>query len=680
MPVHFPTTLPPPRAIARWMWRRLKARRTSKVLPGWERWLGTSSMAAALDHDKFTDVIATLRTANPFPGLSEPAALAGTLGEDSKKQIMARADMALNRTVDFLGSGPHTLSAPIDWISDFKSNTRWAMRASHRLPINDLGNPSDIKVVWELSRLQWLLPAGQAYVLDGDEKYAEFARIVIEEWIASNPVCAGPNWICAMDVALRAISLVWLAQACKDSPAWRPPDFQERIIKSLILHGKFVDGNLEYADVNGNHLTADLAGLTVIGIALGGRGIARKWVEKSWKLLVEEFPEQVPDDGVCREGSLPYHRLVAELFLLPAMARRNVGLAVAPDYIDRLKSMGRFSDTVTQPDGHIPLWGDADDGRALPLGTQAMNDHRYLGEMTRALDHTLAAPEHDETLWWFGSGASAPPERPAPASSAFADAGVYVMRGKDDYVFVDVGPVGMGGRGGHGHNDCLSFTVSLNGISLIVDPGSYTYTADFEARNRFRSTAAHNTPGIDGTEINRFNPKQLWRLSDDAEPEIRHWSTSADVDLLVASHSGYHRLPSPVTPVRGFMLERATHRLIVADGFEGDGDHDIRIPYTFAPNSLLEETGSGIWRIARNGKAFTFVITDPDAWSGNVEDAAYSPAYGISERVPSLVFKRSGPLVPLAFALMAESDTPPAPVRWLGQLVQGRFPVPGFKG
>ena len=95
-------------------------------------------------------------------------------------------------------------------------------------------------------------------------------------------------------------------------------DFQERLIKSLILHGKYIDGNLEYADVNGNHLTADLAGWAVIGIALGGRGIARKWVEKSWKLLSAEFPRQVPDDGVCREGSLPYHRLVAELFLLPA--------------------------------------------------------------------------------------------------------------------------------------------------------------------------------------------------------------------------------------------------------------------------------------------------------------------------------------------------------------------------
>ncbi|WNK01357.1 alginate lyase family protein [Thalassospiraceae bacterium LMO-JJ14] len=671
--------LPPPLAVYRWLVRRLKARRSAKVMPGWQRWLGTSSMAAALDHSSFDDVIATLRTANPFPGLSEPAAIKSKLSEESKKRIMARADAALSRTVDFLGSGPHTLTTPIDWTCDFKSNTRWAMRASHRLPVNDLDKPSDIKVVWELSRLQWLLPVGQAYILSDDEKFADFARVIIEEWVASNPVCAGPNWICAMDVALRAISMVWLAQACKNSTAWRQADFQERLIKSLILHGKFIEGNLEYADVNGNHLIADLAGWAVIGIALGGRGIARKWVEKSWKLLSAEFPRQVPDDGVCREGSLPYHRLVAELFLLPALARQNVGLPVDNDYIKRLMSMGTFSDTATQPDGEVPLWGDADDGRALPLGTQAMNDHRYLGEMMRALSRTPASPAHDETIWWHGQGSAEAVTVSPPQSSAFSDAGAYIMRGNDAFVFVDAGPVGMAGRGGHGHNDCLSFTASLNGVSLIVDPGCYAYTQDWKARNHFRSTLAHNTPCIDNTEINRFSPKQLWRLSDDAAPDIRHWSTSAEMDILVAGHSGYQRLASPVTPVRGFMLERSTRRLFVADGFEGSGEHTVTIPYTFAPETRIEQISEGTWRIERQGQCFLLAISAPDTWTAATGITEYSPSYGVRQPAPSLTFSRTGSLKPLALAVMAEAESPPDTVRWLGSVLQGRFPVPGFK-
>lgn len=638
-------------------------------------------MAAALDQDDFPAVITAFRHANPFPALNTPAEIANAIDDEKRVFILERAARAMEREVDFLGSGPHTLGTPVDWPLDFKSGTRWAMRASHRLQINDLGNPSDIKVIWELSRLQWLLPVGQAYLLDRDETRAEFARVIIEEWLVANPVCAGPNWICAMDVALRAISMIWLAQAFRDSETWRDPIFQERLIKSLILHGRFIDGNLEFADVNGNHLTADLAGLVLIGIALGGRGLAGKWSDKGWRILCDEFPSQVPDDGVCREGSLPYHRLVAELFLLPALARRNVGLNVGTEYVARLQKMGAFSAAATAPDGEVPVWGDADDGRALPLGTQRINDHRYLAEMMSALSHVPEKPRYDETLWWFGTGNSAPtPSRSETLTSAtFAESGVFVLRGADEHVFVDAGPVGMDGRGGHGHNDCLSFAASLDGTALVVDPGSYVYTPDYATRNRFRSTFAHNTPGIDGEEINRFNPRQLWRLSNDAVPDVRHWSSSGDVDLLVAAHTGYQRLSPPVTPVRGFMLERSTHRLIVADGFEGTGAHEIRIPYTFAPGAVIEVVADGVWRIKRGGKIFAMVASDPADWQASVGEAGFSPSYGVIQPAPSLTLSRTGLLTPLAVALMPVSAMPPDPVRWLGNVVAGRFPVPGFK-
>ena len=42
-------------------------------------------------------------------------------------------------------------------------------------------------------------------------------------------------------------------------------------------------------------------------------------------------------------------------------------------------------------------------------------------------------------------------------STSFENAGIYILRGNLDHVFIDCGPIGFGGRGGHGHNDCLSF-------------------------------------------------------------------------------------------------------------------------------------------------------------------------------------------------------------------------------
>lgn len=666
-----------PLVICRWLLRKLKARRAAKSLPGWERWLGPSSMTAALNQKSFGDVTTAMRGANPFPGLRHPSAIGSALSARQRAEILDRAQRAMRREVDMLGSGIVQLTEPVDWHTDFKTATRWPMNPSLRLRVNNLANPSDIKVPWELSRLQWLLPVGQAYVLEGGDERALFARTIIEEWMVANPVCQGVNWICAMDVALRAISICWLFQVFKDSPSWRDSEFLERLVKTLILHGRFIETNLEYADVNGNHLTSDLAGLTVIGVALGGGGLARKWLSLSWRLLTKELPLQVPADGVCREGSLPYHRLVAELFLLPALARRNVGLPVETTYLQRLTAMADFTGAASRPDGEIPIWGDADDGRALPLGTQPLNDHRYLVETLSSLDTPPKSPAFDETLWWLGAGDGTPADRPAPTSCAFVDSGAYILRGDDDHIFVDAGPVGMAGRGGHGHNDCLSFEASLEGVRLIVDPGCYVYTADWQARNRFRGTVAHNTPQVDGAEINRITRWDwLWYLENDAIPDIRHWSTSDDIDILVAAHSGYRRLASPVTPVRAVMLEKSTHRLFVADGFTGDGEHSVRIPLTFAPGIIVEPLTEGVWRLKGVTTSFLLVISSPDDWHGTLIAAEYSPSYGVKLPVSGLAFERHGNLRPLALAVVPEHTAPPGPVRWLASLVQKRFTVP----
>lgn len=671
----------PPHVIALWLWRKFSERRAANRLPKLAARMTPELAARRLGHSSPEAALKAALQNPPFPVFRHAKAdtLTG-LNDTSRGEILARAKAALERRVRFLGSDEVTLGHPIDWATDFKSGISWPMTPSSGLEVLDLDRHSDIKVPWELSRLQWLLPAGQAYMLTGDEAYAEFAKDIISEWIEANPVCIGPNWICAMDVAMRAMSIAWLFYACDGSRSWADEDFRAAVLVQLSLHAEFVLEHLEWSDIAGNHLTTDLAGLVIIGLMLGGKGRAKIWIEKGWHLLEEQFPMQVPDDGVCREASVPYHRLVAELFLLPALARRAHGLHVDELYWQRLKKMADFIDAYTRPDGSVPLWGDADDGRALPLGTQDLNDHRYLIETLRHLDQAPRHPKWDETLWWLGPDDGITREEKPAASSAFENAGVYILRGQDTNVFIDAGPVGMAGRGGHGHNDCLSFEVFMEGQPLIVDPGCYVYTPDWQARNRFRGTSAHNTPIVDGEEINRI-PRDdwLWYLENDAVPEIRHWSTSDDVDILVAAHSGYQRLPSPVTPVRGFMLERSTRRLFVADGFEGSGEHDVRIPYTFAPGCEVECDAAGIWKLTRNGKKFGFVVSAPETWTASPVAAEYSASYGVKQSVQGLVLNCSGTLRPVAVAIMPESALPPDPVRWLRNLVAGRFPVPGFK-
>ena len=99
----------------------------------------------------------------------------------------------------------------------------------------------------------------------------------------------------------------------------------------------------------------------------------------------------------------------------------------------------------------------------------------------------------------FGAAAadSLAEDGPAPASSAFRDGGVYILRDGTNYVFVDCGPIGLAGRGGHGHNDLLSFEATLDGVPLITEGGCYVYTADTVSRDIDRGTRSHNTPLVD---------------------------------------------------------------------------------------------------------------------------------------------------------------------------------------
>jgi hypothetical protein len=169
--------------------------------------------------------------------------------------------------------------------------------------------------------------------------------------------------------------------------------------------------------------------------------------------------------------------------------------------------------------------------------------------MAAAWDDTALAERFSgsraEIDWLLGTDAGARLERPprAAASQAFTDGGAFVMATPEDHVFIDCGPVGLSGRGGHGHNDCLSFEAFLAGVPLIADPGSYVYTASFEWRNLFRSTAAHNTPRIDDAEQARLDPAQLWSLGADATPELRDWEVNDSSVRFRGAHGGYRRLP-----------------------------------------------------------------------------------------------------------------------------------------
>lgn len=579
-----------------------------------------------------------------------------------EERILRAAERAMNHVVDLLGSGPVELGVNIDWLCDYKTGYRWNPQYCRRIEYSNLDRPSDVKVPWELSRMQWLIPLGQAYLITKEEKYATKARELIEHWIENNPYAYTVNWSCTMDVALRAIVWTWLFHVFCRCESWSLTENRFLFLKWLFLHGDFTARNLEESDINGNHYTADAAGLVFLGLFFKGNASADGWSDTGWNILCREIVLQTHPDGVNFESSVAYHRLVQELFLLPAMYRRRFNLAVSQGYCERLRLMAEYTAAYSRPDGSAPLWGDADDARTLPFGGQDINDHRYLLGIAglefndSALVQQFSGPTA-EVYWLLGTEKQSSLSREGRLryvreSRQFPDGGFYVLQNEHDHVFVDCGPLGLAGRGGHGHNDLLSLEAVLAGERLISDCGAFQYTADYIERNNFRSTKYHNTPMVDGEEINRFyRPDYLWTLQNDAKHFVRKVEFGTEVDKLCIAHDGYRRLPSPVTVVRTISLDHGRHNLTIEDEFEGSGKHVVRIPLHLDPDVTVELSGPGQLDLVRRGKRFTLAWDPSGEWDFGVEKGRISPSFGIMVETSVLVWYRESVLRPLRISL-----------------------------
>ncbi len=570
-------------------------------------------------------------------------------------EVLRRAAAAASRTVDILGSGPVTLAAPHDWSADYRSGHRWAEGWAEAIDYMNPERPSDVKVPWELSRQQWLIPLGQAYLLTGDEVHAEAARSVVEEWIDRNPYGMTINWAIAMEVALRAITYTWLFHAFAGSKAWDDETFAMKLLRTIWLHGDYIERHLEKAYINGNHYLSNATGLSFLGLFFGEGDASRRWAETGWRILEEEIDVQIYADGVDYEASAPYHRLVAELFLYPALYRERLGVATSAHYRDRVTQMIGYIDAYSRPDGRCPNQGDADDARTLPFGTQGMNDHRYLiGAAVLAWnDATLTerfSGPRDEVAWLVGVEAAEKlpdRERHATASKAFPDGGSYLLNGARSQVFIDAGPVGLLGYGGHGHNDSLGVEVYLADAPLFADGGSYVYTASYEWHNRFRSTSFHNTPKIDDEEINRYvDPMMLWSLHDDAKPHEVAFTAGDPIDRFDGAHTGYHRLADPVTPRRTVALDKENDRVAILDRFDAAGEHRYVIPYHLDPEAKIATKGDDHLIVESRGVQLT-VGWRGEGWNMTVEPSWHSPSYGVKIESVQLRFVRDGRRTPL---------------------------------
>ena len=317
-----------------------------------------------------------------------------------------RANLRAAKRIWSAIEGPYQ---PIDWQLDFKSGYRWSQRCWHvATPIGHLPGV-DVKVPWELSRMQHLcqmaLGSAAARRFERDKSLAvrlevEFRNQVID-FIACNPPRFGVNWRCPMDVAIRAANWLLAYDMFKAAGMEGNPVFDSIFAESIALHGQHIIENLEWQRMHrGNHYLADITGLLFIAAYLPCSPRTDAWLAFAVRQFVAELSRQFTSDGANFEASTSYHRLSAEMAVfgtaiilalgdgkLAALSsydhrfiRRSPGLEpspvpdfplpgttsqtpIPPECWDRICRMAEFSRDVTKTDGVVHQVGDNDSGR-----------------------------------------------------------------------------------------------------------------------------------------------------------------------------------------------------------------------------------------------------------------------------------------------------------------------------
>jgi hypothetical protein len=499
-----------------------------------------------------------------------------TVARFADESVEAQDDLLAHR-FDLLGSGPTDLGPEIDWLRDFKSGRRWPLRQASLIR-PDYRDGSDIKVPWELSRCQHL----PLLAVSG---HSGEVGAQIRSWIAANPVELGPNWASTMDVGIRAANWVAALALCPEEP-W----FHDAL-GSLLQHGRFIRAHLEWSEARGNHYLSNVVGLLPVAALFSESDEGRAWAAWATRELVAEMEHQVRPDGVAHEASTAYHRLVTELFVCGTQAADSLVPGAIPDwYRERLELMLGFVRDYTRPDGLAPQIGDADDGRFLPLGDYGADprDHRHL----------------------FAQAGKA--FEPATGSSAYPDGGFIVLRDSDLYAIVHCGDIGRYGRGGHGHNDQLSFELATAEGPLVVDPGTYVYTPDPAERNLFRSTAYHATLRIGAGEQNELETADLFSMEDRTRAEALH----RDATSFEGRHHGF---PGATHTRR---IELAERGLAITDTVTSEIAQELEWTFPLAPG------------------AEDRVEIDSPGLEFTAEPGWYSPRYGVREPTTFLKARR----------------------------------------
>ena len=515
--------------------------------------------------------------------------------------LQHRCAKILDNRIDVFAISDYTIGSIPNWNVDPKTGRSVRLSFGKSIDYRDFDEVGDIKYLWEPSRHLMLPLLAQAYSVTRDRRY--IARLVqlLDSWLQQCPFPYGPHWSSSLEAAIRLINWSYAWRFVGDYRVWcdlAPDDhFVHRWLSSVFRHISFIDGYYSgYSSAN-NHRIGEAAGVFIGATTWPIWNGIQRIRDRSRNILIEESARQNYPDGVNAEQAISYQQFVLDFLILAGIQTPRDSESFPQQYWRNIERMLEFIHSIMDSNGNMPMIGDSDDGYVLDFAVSPDFSNYQSLLATGAIlfgrsDFAGKAGFLDEKTRWlledadvqFRDIVSGYDISMAPRKS-FPSGGYYVLgrdleqAGEIRIVF-DAGPLGLGTLAAHGHADALAFTVSVGGLPMLVDPGTYAYHTDPKWRNYFRGTSAHNTARIDHLDQSEIAGNFLWR--NHARTTVINSAYEADIESVDAVHDGYARLHDPVLHRRKISFDKSSGQLTIDDHFECKGHHTIELFFHFA--------------------------------------------------------------------------------------------------
>lgn len=504
-----------------------------------------------------------------------------SLQQNFNKRLIPFTTLAFNKIAD-----DYIL---INWQKDFNKDFEWNYAWYKDIRFgNNTG--SDIKVPWELGRLQHLPWLALSYSETKKEKVKTEIRNQIFDFIASNPPNFGVQWMSSMDIGIRLVNILFTISFFDESNKLFKNDEMELINSYLFDHYQHIRDNIEYSDgMRGNHYLSNLCSILVYSCFIEDNASKDLLIEKYINLINIELDYQFHPDGSNFEASTRYH-----IFTNQMVITANIILSKLTGKtlnIIKLNLINSFTAELLKFSQPVQI-GDNDSGFYWKVLDNENITYKSLKGLTNS-------------------------EKNSFASANYLNFGYISKKSEDFNLIFKCGKVGQMGKGGHDHNDNLSYNLYYKGSALVTDIGTYCYTSNFEKRNYYRSTLQHNVLTINNEEQNAINntskDDMFWLETINSNPKILENETDIIKGSINYCGKEYVR-----------EIQMNSNEILITDKYLNKLDKEIRIH--LHPNITIQSMDKNVYKLLIKSE---IILLDTFNNNSKIEAYNFSPEYGV---------------------------------------------------